>query len=129
MSADTSKLAVYDSSLSRAPAGGPHPESRLQRESDSEGSGDEALAEFTGSKERLGLRKGGNEAAAQRMRREMRDAVEDVEEVGDEDEERWEVEQVRRAGAVYEAAPQETPSYTSAKSTSRFWNLGIHHYV
>lgn len=59
----------------------------------------------------------------------MRDAVEDVEEVGDEDEERWEVEQVRRAGAVYEAAPQETPSYTSAKSTSRFWNLGIHHYV
>jgi GC-rich sequence DNA-binding factor len=114
LSADTSKLAVYDPS-----SRGPHPESRLARESDSEGSGDEALASFTGSHERLGLGKAGNEAAARRMRREMRDAVDDGLDQGDEDEERWEVEQVKRAGAVVETAAQEISSYTSAKSTSR----------
>lgn len=111
LSADTSKLAVYDH------AKGPHPESRLQRESDSEGSGDEALAEFTGSKERIGLRKGGNGEAAARMRREMRDAIEDdAVYVGDEDEDAWEVEQVRRAGAVVEAVAEEKRGYASAKS-------------
>ncbi|KAI5451159.1 hypothetical protein NCC49_002035 [Naganishia albida] len=107
LSAETSKLAVY------AAAQGPHPESRLQRESDSEGSGDEALAAFTGSKERVGL--GGNESAARRMRREMRDAVEDGLVVGEEDEDLWEVEQVRRAGAVVESAAEEKRTYTSAK--------------
>jgi hypothetical protein len=111
LSADASKLAVYDH------AKGPHPESRLQRESDSEGSGDEALAAFTGSKERLGLRKGGTGEAAARMRREMRDAIEDdAVYVGDEDEDAWEVEQVRRAGAVVEAVAEEKRGYASAKS-------------
>lgn len=110
LSAETSKLAVY---AHAAQGPGPHPESRLQRESDSEGSGDEALAAFTGSKERVGL--GGNESAARRMRREMRDAVEDGL-VGEEDEDLWEVEQVRRAGAVVESAAEEKRTYTSAKS-------------
>lgn len=115
LTADTSRLAVYDHSTSTT--SGPHPESRLQRESDSEGEGDEQFAAFTGADERLGLRAGagggggGNQEHARRMRREMRDALEDVdmddglvggaaqggEEV--EDEERWEDEQVRRAGA------------------------------
>lgn len=120
LSADASRLAVYDPTTR-----GPHPESRLQRESDSEGSGDETLAAFTGSKDCLGLRKGleaGQENAehARRIRREMRDAVDDdgMQGEGDEDEERWEVEQVRRAGAAYDPAPLEKPSYTSAKSRS-----------
>lgn len=120
LNADTSRLAVYDSSH----GGAPHPESRLQRESDSDGSGDDALAEFTGSKDRIRVGKPGNEEAARRMRREMRDAVEVVaEDEADEDEERWEVEQVRRAGAVVDDdddAPttRGIKTYTSAKSKS-----------
>ncbi|KAJ9107743.1 hypothetical protein QFC21_001204 [Naganishia friedmannii] len=131
LTADTSRLAVYDHSTL---AQGPHPESRLQRESDSEGEGDEQFAAFTGADERLGLRAGGggNQEHARRMRREMRDALEDVEmdegahgqgqgqgQVEHEDEERWEDEQVRRAGAAshHVRKPRETTKqgYTSAK--------------
>lgn len=114
LNADTSRLAVYDSTAQ------PHPESRLQRESDSDGSGDEALAAFTGSKDRIRVGKNGNEEAARRMRREMRDAVEEGEGDEDEDEERWEVEQVRRAGVGVgeeeEEPGREARGYTSAKS-------------
>lgn len=108
LTANTSRLAVYDHSAAQ----GPHPESRLQRESDSEGEGDEQFAAFTGADERLGLRagNGGNLEHARRMRKEMRDALEDVDMdadvgdvglggQGDSDEERWEDEQIRRAGA------------------------------
>ncbi|KAJ9115871.1 hypothetical protein QFC22_005013 [Naganishia vaughanmartiniae] len=135
LTATTSRLAVYDHSSTQ----GPHPESRLQRESDSEGEGDEQFAAFTGADERLGLRAGagagggGNQEHARRMRREMRDALEDADmdvdgvaaigrdgEARDEDEERWEDEQVRRAGAGMlpgERKPREPTKqgYTSAK--------------
>jgi GC-rich sequence DNA-binding factor len=114
LNADTSRLAVYDSSAQ------PHPESRLQRESDSEGEGDESLAQFTGSNERIRLGgKDPNAEAAKRVRREMRDAMDDddVVEVGDEDEVRWEEEQVRRAGVGVEEVVTQPKGYTSAKST------------
>lgn len=58
-----------------------------------------------------------NAEAAKRVRREMRDAMDDdVVEVGDEDEVRWEEEQVRRGGGGVDEPAVQPKTYTSAKS-------------
>ncbi|GAA5977143.1 hypothetical protein JCM10908_004871 [Rhodotorula pacifica] len=76
-------------------------ESRLVREEDEIGDGDEDMAAFTDSLSRLPLGKRANAVAARRMREEMGEMIDDVEmDVRDEDEEmkQWEEAQIRRAG-------------------------------
>ncbi|BGP33773.1 hypothetical protein JCM10296v2_005577 [Rhodotorula toruloides] len=81
-------------------------ESRLVREEDELGEGDEDLAAYTGADTRLPLGKRANAAAAAQMRAEMGETIEDVEmDVRDDDEEmrEWEEAQIRRAGGAREA--------------------------
>lgn len=76
-------------------------DSRLVREEDELGDGDEDLADFTGSMEKVPLGRKANREAAIRMRGEMGELIEDVEgEVSEEDEEmkRWEEAQIKRGG-------------------------------
>ncbi|GAA5862749.1 hypothetical protein JCM1840_002660 [Sporobolomyces johnsonii] len=76
-------------------------DSRLVREEDEIGDGDEDMAAFTGALEKIPLGKKANKEAAARMRTEMGEMIDDVEmDVEEEDEEmrRWEVEQIRRGG-------------------------------
>ncbi|TKA52589.1 hypothetical protein B0A53_04599 [Rhodotorula sp. CCFEE 5036] len=76
-------------------------ESRLVREEDEIGDGDEDMAAFTDSLSRLPLGKRANADAARRLREEMGEMIDDVEmDVRDEDEEmkEWEEAQIRRAG-------------------------------
>ncbi|BGP09779.1 GC-rich sequence DNA-binding factor 2 [Rhodotorula toruloides] len=80
-------------------------ESRLVREEDELGEGDEDLAAYTGADTRLPLGKRANAAAAAQMRAEMGEMIEDVEmDVRDDDEEmrEWEEAQIRRAGGTRE---------------------------
>ncbi|KAF8645232.1 hypothetical protein AX16_008059 [Volvariella volvacea WC 439] len=76
---------------------GPHPESRLMREEDELGEGDDEYAEYTSAQERIALGKKSRKAEAARRRDEMKELIADVE---DEDEEtmEWEQEQLRRGG-------------------------------
>ncbi|GAA6020925.1 hypothetical protein JCM11491_000069 [Sporobolomyces phaffii] len=75
-------------------------ESRLVREEDELGDGDDDLAAFTGADDRVALGRTANRAAASRLRDEMGDLIDDVEgDVSDDDDEtkRWELAQIRRA--------------------------------
>ncbi|GAA6017197.1 hypothetical protein JCM10207_002568 [Rhodosporidiobolus poonsookiae] len=113
-------------------------ESRLVREEDEIGDGDEDFAAYTDSTTTLPLGKRANAEAARRLRAEMGELVDDVAmDVEDEDEEMkaWERAQIRRAGGErreagarvqggakkgYRAAPipqsSPLPSLTSALS-------------
>ncbi|GAA5985030.1 hypothetical protein JCM11641_000823 [Rhodosporidiobolus odoratus] len=76
-------------------------DSRLVREEDELGEGDEDLAAFTDSLRPLPLGKKANAEAAKKLREEMGEMIEDVGmEVEEEDEEmkEWEKAQIRRAG-------------------------------
>ncbi|KAF8517432.1 nineteen complex-related protein 2-domain-containing protein [Hysterangium stoloniferum] len=93
---------------------GPHPESRLMREEDELGEGEEDMAEYTGAQERIALGKKGQKAAAQKKRMGMAEMIEDAEE---EDEEtiEWERAQIRRAGPIVdELAKKPKPTYKPA---------------
>ncbi|WVR08253.1 hypothetical protein IAU60_005300 [Kwoniella sp. DSM 27419] len=97
------KIAVYDGDQ------GPHPESRLMREEDEEGDGDEDLAEFTGVNDKLYLGREANKAAARRMRGEMGELIADreAEESDDEEAQEWERAQAQRAGGWELEKPQK----------------------
>ena len=76
-------------------------DSRLVREEDELGDGDEDLAAYTGSMEKVPLGKKANKEAARKLRGEMGEMIEEVEgDVSEEDEEmrRWEEAQIRRGG-------------------------------
>ncbi|GAA5876738.1 hypothetical protein JCM8547_002033 [Rhodosporidiobolus lusitaniae] len=76
-------------------------ESRLVREEDEIGDGDEDLAAFTDATTTLPLGKKANKAAALKLRQEMGEMIDDVAmDVEEEDEEmrEWEKAQIRRAG-------------------------------
>ncbi|GJN92794.1 hypothetical protein Rhopal_005832-T1 [Rhodotorula paludigena] len=76
-------------------------DSRLVREEDELGDGDEDLAAYTDSLSRLPLGKRANAAAARQLRAEMTDLIDDVEmDVHDDDAEMrdWEEAQIRRGG-------------------------------
>jgi GC-rich sequence DNA-binding factor len=79
---------------------GPHPESRLVREEDELGEGDDEYAEYTAAQERIALGKRGMKKEKMQRREEMRDLIEDLD-LNDEDpeEEGWESEVLRRAGS------------------------------
>ncbi|WVQ79421.1 hypothetical protein IAT38_001518 [Cryptococcus sp. DSM 104549] len=95
------KVSIYDERQ------GPHPESRLMREEDEEGEGDEDLAEFTEAKDKLYLGKKANKAAARRLRGEIGEMIDDREADAEDDEEtlEWERAQAQRAGNYEEEKP------------------------
>ena len=74
---------------------GPHPESRLQREEDDVGSGEEEFAEFTGATERVALGKQAILEAKKREREERREAM-DVDSDSDDSGREWERAQMGR---------------------------------
>ncbi|KAL0960972.1 hypothetical protein HGRIS_005969 [Hohenbuehelia grisea] len=76
---------------------GPHPESRLVREEDELGEGDDEYAEYTSAQERIALGKKSRKVEASKRRDAMKDMIADAEEE-DEETKEWEQEQIRRAG-------------------------------
>ncbi|KAH7098970.1 nineteen complex-related protein 2-domain-containing protein [Auriculariales sp. MPI-PUGE-AT-0066] len=77
---------------------GPHPESRLMREDDDLGEGDDDMAEYTGAQERISLGKKGRKTEERKRRAGMIEMIEDAQEEADDEESReWEMAQVRRA--------------------------------
>ncbi|KAI0304447.1 GCFC-domain-containing protein [Multifurca ochricompacta] len=92
---------------------GPHPESRLMREEDDLGEGDDDFAEYTSAQTRITLGKKARKVEAGRLREEMQDLIADAEEV-DEETQEWEQAQLRRSGLNPDrdpSAPTTTPIY------------------
>ncbi|KAF4590038.1 hypothetical protein EYR40_009567 [Pleurotus pulmonarius] len=81
----------------RAEDQGPHPESRLVREEDELGEGDDEFAEYTSAQERIALGKKSRKVEASKRRDAMKEMIADAEEEDDETME-WEQEQLRRGG-------------------------------
>ncbi|KAG6891529.1 hypothetical protein C0992_005064 [Termitomyces sp. T32_za158] len=88
---------------------GPHPMSRLVREEDELGEGDDEFAEYTSAQERIALGKKSRKAEAAKRRDAMQEMIADAE---DEDEEttEWVQEQLRRGGHAATASRGTTPS-------------------
>ncbi|CAA7262911.1 unnamed protein product [Cyclocybe aegerita] len=112
---------------------GPHPESRLVREEDELGEGDDEFAEYTSAQERIALGKKSRKLATSRRKEAMKEMIQDAEEE-DEETAEWEQEQLRRGGhrtpepsssakvkQVYKAAPipSATPVPSLAPAISR----------
>lgn len=101
-------------------APGPHPESRLMREDDDLGEGDDDDAEYTGAQERIALSKKGRKEEAKQRKKGIAEMIEEVDEQ-DEETMEWELAQVKRAvptsaadskplqSRVYKAQPIPTP--------------------
>ncbi|KAI5980724.1 GCFC-domain-containing protein [Pisolithus albus] len=89
---------------------GPHPESRLMREEDELGEGDDEYAQYTSAQERIALGKKSRKIEASKRKDAMQEMIADADE---EDEEtiEWEREQLRRGGldpfATADAAPEK----------------------
>lgn len=98
------QIAIYDDSNK-----GPHPESRLMREDDEEGDGDEDLAEFTEANDKTYLGRDANKAAARRAKGEKDELIADREAEDEDDEEvrEWEEAQARRAGRYEDDIPDQ----------------------
>ncbi|KIM43007.1 hypothetical protein M413DRAFT_69575 [Hebeloma cylindrosporum] len=86
---------------------GPHPESRLMREEDELGEGDDEFAEYTSAQERIALGKKSRKKEASQRRVAMEEMIADAEEE-DEETMEWEHEQLRRGG-------HRTPEPSSSK--------------
>lgn len=86
---------------------GPHPESRLMREEDELGEGDDEYAEYTSAQERIALGKKSKKLEASKRKDTMQEMIADADE---EDEEtiEWEREQLRRGGPF--TTPHEASS-------------------
>ncbi|KAF8158053.1 nineteen complex-related protein 2-domain-containing protein [Crassisporium funariophilum] len=76
---------------------GPHPGSRLVREEDELGEGDDEFAEYTSAQERIALGKKSRKKEATQRRDAMKELIADAEEE-DEETVEWEQEQLRRGG-------------------------------
>ncbi|KZO96889.1 hypothetical protein CALVIDRAFT_549520 [Calocera viscosa TUFC12733] len=77
---------------------GPHPESRLMREDDEIGEGDDDAAEYTGAQERIAIGKKAREKEAKKRRADLVEVIDEAEADSDDSESReWELAQVRRA--------------------------------
>lgn len=76
---------------------GPHPESRLVREEDELGEGEDEFAEYTSAQERIALGKKSKKLEASKRRDNMKEMIADAEEE-DEETMEWEQEQLRRGG-------------------------------
>lgn len=96
---------------------GPHPHSRLQREEDELGDGEDEFAEFTGATERIPIGERAEQEWKDRQRREMEAAVRGdfdqdavVEDEMNEDEEEWERAQLRRTQTLPHHSTSQPPS-------------------
>ncbi|KAL1745260.1 nineteen complex-related protein 2-domain-containing protein [Schizophyllum fasciatum] len=87
---------------------GPHPTSRLMREEDDLGEGDDEFAEFTSAKERIALGKKSRKAEAAKRREDIQELIADADEE-DEEAMEWEQEQIRRGGQLPTDAPGKAP--------------------
>ncbi|WWC93055.1 uncharacterized protein L201_008019 [Kwoniella dendrophila CBS 6074] len=98
------KLAIYDDSNN-----GPHPESRLMREDDEQGDGDEDMAEYTEANDKLYLGREANKAAARRLKGEIGEMIAEREAEDEDDEEtlEWERAQAQRAGRWEDEKPEK----------------------
>ncbi|RSH87900.1 uncharacterized protein EHS24_000418 [Apiotrichum porosum] len=101
----------------------PHPESRLMREEDEGEDGDEDLADYTESNQRLYIGKDANRAAARRLRGEIGEMIAEREAESDSDEETraWEDTIVARAGtgmAEAKKEPKKAAGYVPTKMPS-----------
>ncbi|KAJ3546685.1 hypothetical protein NMY22_g1952 [Coprinellus aureogranulatus] len=91
---------------------GPHPESRLVREDDELGEGDDEFAEYTSAQERIALGKKSRKLEASKRREAMQELINEAEEV-DEESKEWEQEQLRRGGHTpYEPSTTAKPKET-----------------
>ncbi|GJE88491.1 hypothetical protein PsYK624_045740 [Phanerochaete sordida] len=87
---------------------GPHPESRLMREDDELGEGDDEYAEYTSAQERIALGKKSRKVEAKKRKEEMNELILDAEEQ-DEETMEWEAEQLRRGGMRADEAKEAAP--------------------
>ncbi|KAF9026128.1 GCFC-domain-containing protein [Hymenopellis radicata] len=85
---------------------GPHPESRIMREDDELGEGDDEFAEYTSAQERIALGKKSRKKEAKKRRETMEEMIADAEEQDDETME-WEQEQLRRGGHFASTPPPD----------------------
>ncbi|KAL8278337.1 hypothetical protein RQP46_009229 [Phenoliferia psychrophenolica] len=86
-------------------------QSRLMREEDEIGDGDDDLAEFTGAQETVPLGKKANKEAAERMRSGMVDMIQDAQEDADDDEaQEWELAQIKRGEQRRTGASKSSPA-------------------
>ncbi|TFK40869.1 nineteen complex-related protein 2-domain-containing protein [Crucibulum laeve] len=92
---------------------GPHPNSRLVREEDELGEGDDEFAEYTSAQERIALGKKSRKIEASKRRDNMKELIADAEEE-DEETMEWEQEQLRRGG-------HRTPEPTSAQKVKQVY--------
>ncbi|KAG6817011.1 hypothetical protein H0H87_000907 [Tephrocybe sp. NHM501043] len=88
---------------------GPHPSSRLVREEDELGEGDDEFAEYTSAQERIALGKKSRKVEATMRRDAMKEMIADAEEE-DEESAEWEQEQLRRGGHITSSSRSSTPS-------------------
>lgn len=102
---------------------GPHPHSRLQREEDELGDGEDEFADFTGATERIPIGEKAEQEWKDRQRREMEAAVRGdfdqdavVQDEMDEDEEEWEQAQLRRT----QTHPRPSSSHPPSREASPF---------
>ncbi|KAF6755800.1 nineteen complex-related protein 2-domain-containing protein [Ephemerocybe angulata] len=96
----------------RSEDSGPHPESRLVREEDELGEGEDEFAEYTSAQDRIALGKKSRKKEASKRREAMEEMINDAEEV-DEETMEWEQEQLRRGGhRTYEPSTSSKPKQT-----------------
>ncbi|KAH7914293.1 nineteen complex-related protein 2-domain-containing protein [Hygrophoropsis aurantiaca] len=88
---------------------GPHPESRLMREEDELGEGEDEFAEYTSAQERIALGKKSKKVEAAKRKDAMQEMIADAEEQ-DEETAEWEIEQLRRGGHTGAASVETTPA-------------------
>ncbi|KAF9221600.1 hypothetical protein BS17DRAFT_711194 [Gyrodon lividus] len=87
---------------------GPHPESRLMREEDELGEGDDEYAEYTSAQERIALGRKARKIEASRRKDTIQEMIADADEE-DEETVEWEREQLRRGGHDSATATEATP--------------------
>ncbi|KAH7927764.1 hypothetical protein BV22DRAFT_1006330 [Leucogyrophana mollusca] len=95
---------------------GPHPESRLMREEDELGEGEDEYAEFTSAQERIALGKKSRKLEAAKRKDAMQEMIADAEEQDDETIE-WEMEQLRRGGHAVASSLDKAPAKEVYKAT------------
>ncbi|KIJ62603.1 hypothetical protein HYDPIDRAFT_30203 [Hydnomerulius pinastri MD-312] len=88
---------------------GPHPESRLVREEDELGEGDDEYAEYTSAQERIALGKKSRKIEVSKRKDAMQEMIADADEE-DEETMEWEREQLRRGGHDSAATSEATPA-------------------
>ncbi|KAG0704255.1 GCFC-domain-containing protein [Suillus ampliporus] len=99
---------------------GPHPESRLMREEDELGEGEDEYAEYTSAQERIALGKKSQKIEASKRKDAMQELIADADEE-DEETMEWEREQLRRGGPFptsREASPAKQVYKPAAIPTS-----------